>query len=300
MTNQVAIRAHTEHGDAVLFDKTAHVYLLEGGTSAAFAGILPRLLPGVRGIFTPEDVKIAIGRAHPFVPETIAAPIRLLCVENTHNIGGGSVWPLGAVNAVAQAGRAAGLALHLDGARLWHASVAAGVPESSFAAPFDTVSVCFSKALGAPVGSCLAGPTKFVSRARRFKQQIGGGMRQAGIIAAGALYALHHHRPQLHETHTNARRFADGLTLLSGVDIDPAAIETNIVRFRLRTADAAAFVDEAHRRGVHMLPAGPDAVRAVFYLDITAGDVDRALQVVADVLRSSPKPIDESTMVETD
>jgi threonine aldolase len=289
MTNQVGIRVHTQPGDAVLFDQNAHVYILEGGAPAAISGVLPRLLPGVRGIFTAADVEATVGRSHPFFPATVPAPSRLLCLENTHNIGGGSVWPIETLRQVTATGRERGLALHLDGARLWHATAATGIAESLYAEPFDTVSVCFSKALGAPVGSCLAGPKDLIARARRFKQQFGGGFRQAGIIAAGALHALQHHRSRLGETHDLARRFARGLAAIDGIAIDPATVETNIVRFRLTGAEAGAFVDEAHRLGLWLLPSGPDAVRAVFYLDIDAAATARALAIIAEALRSLPR-----------
>jgi threonine aldolase len=288
MTNQVGIRVHTEPGDAVLFDQNAHVYILEAGAPAAYSGVLPRLLPGVRGIFTPQDVEAALGNTHPFFPTTIQAPTKLLCAENTHNIGGGAIWPIEQLRAVAAAARSFGLAVHLDGARLWHATAATRIAEADYAALFDSVSVCFSKALGAPVGSCLAGPKDFVTRARRFKQQIGGGFRQAGIIAAGALYALQHHRQRLSETHRTAQRFAQGLAQLEQVTIDPATVETNIVRFQLKDLNAANFVEEAHRRGVYMLPSVPNAVRAVFYLDIASGDAQQALAIIGEVLRALP------------
>ena len=139
MTNQVAIRAHTEPGDAVLFDRNAHVYLLEGGAPASMSGVLPRLLPGVRGIFSPDDIDAALGMPHPFFPATIPAPVKLLCVENTHNIGGGSIWPLQQIDAVAGTAREHGISVHLDGARLWHASAKTGIPELRYAAAFDTV-----------------------------------------------------------------------------------------------------------------------------------------------------------------
>ncbi|QQN62203.1 aminotransferase class I/II-fold pyridoxal phosphate-dependent enzyme [Bradyrhizobium diazoefficiens] len=288
MTNQVAIRAHTQPGDAVLVDQNAHVYILEGGAPAAFSGVLPRLLPGVRGIFTAGDVDAAMGVSHPFFPATVAAPVRLLCLENTHNIGGGAVWPLKAIHAVVAAGRRHDLMLHLDGARLWHATAATGISEADYARPFDTISVCLSKALGAPVGSCLVGTEDFITRARRFKQQFGGGFRQAGIIAAGALYAVQNHRSRLGDTHALASRFAQGLAQLDGVEIDPTTVKTNIVRYRLTEVDAGGFVDEAHCRGLWMLPSGVDAVRAVFYLDIAKSDVDDALKIVADALRALP------------
>jgi threonine aldolase len=299
MTNQVAIRAHTEPGDAVLFDQNAHVYLLEGGAPASLSGILPRLLPGVRGIFTPEDVVAALGTPHSFFPSTVSAPVKLLCVENTHNIGGGSVWPLEQIESVAATARNHAIAVHLDGARLWHASAKTGIPEARYAARFDTVSVCFSKALGAPVGSCLAGPKKFIARARRFKQQFGGGFRQAGVIAAGALYALEHHRTRLGEIHSRAENFARRIASHPKIDIDPATVETNIVRFRLRGISAAHFVEEAHRLGLHMLPSGPNAVRAVFYLDIADSDVERAIELVGKALSGLERQREETQSIST-
>lgn len=225
-----------------------------------------------------------MGSPHAFFPSTVQPPVRLLCVENTHNNGGGTVWPLMDIKSVTAAGRERALALHLDGARLWHASVASQVSEADYAAGFDTVSVCFSKALGAPVGSCLAGPADLIARARRFKQQIGGGFRQAGILAAGALHALEYHRERLNETHAHARRFAEGVAPLNGVDLDPSTVETNIVRFRLTNTKAAAFVETMHHRGVHMLPSGEDGVRAVFYLDIGQAETTDAITVVKETL----------------
>jgi len=287
MTNQVGIRTHTQPGDAVLVEQSAHVYLLEGGAISAFSGALPRLLPSRRGIFGAEEVlAVAGGRAHPFFPATVSPPIRLLCVENTHNNGGGSVWPLDELRAVTQTARELGLALHMDGARLWHASAATGIPEADYAAPFDTVSVCFSKALGAPVGSCLAGSREIITRARRFKQQMGGGFRQAGIIAAGALHALEHHRPRLIETHQLAARLAQGLAALPDVLLEAETVQTNIVRFRLRGIDSGRFVDELHARGVHVLPSGANGVRAVLYLDLTPEDINLALAAIGETLKA--------------
>lgn len=284
MTNQVGIRTHTQHGDAALFEQSAHVYILEGGAISAISGLLPRLIPGDRGRFTADQVREFVGSPHPFFPTTVQAPTTLLCAENTHNNGGGSVWPLEQLADVAETGRRIGLATHLDGARLWHATAATGIREADYASSFDTVSVCFSKALGAPVGSCLAGPKALMDRARRFKQGLGGGFRQAGIIAAGALHALQHHRELLPRTHELAQRFATGLAEIDGVLIDPATVETNIVRYRLDGVPSAAFVDELHARGVWMLPSGADGVRTVFYLDIGPRDVDDALSAIRDVM----------------
>ncbi|WP_414447080.1 low specificity L-threonine aldolase [Burkholderia sp. 22PA0099] len=287
MTNQVAIRTHTEPGDAVLFDQNAHVYILEGGAPAAFSGVLPRLLPGVRGVFTPDDVANALGVSHRFFPTTIPAPIKLLCVENTHNIGGGKVWPIEQLQAVCELGRQRGLALHLDGARLWHATAATGIPEREYARHFDSVSVCFSKGLGAPVGSALAGSRDFIARARRFKQQIGGGFRQAGIVAAGALHALRHHRERLHEDHEHARMLANGIAGQPGISLDVSTVETNIVRFGISSLPAGEFVERLYEKGLHVLPSGADGVRAIPYLNITRDQVQEAIDIISAVAQAN-------------
>lgn len=276
MSNQVALRTHTEPGDLVLIDRRAHIITSEGGGAAAISGVTMRHLEGTHGIFSATAVVESLARAHPFNPTTLAPPATLLCVENTHNSGGGAVWPLDQLRSVCAAGREHGLALHLDGARLWHASAASGVSEREYAEPFDTVNVCFSKGLGAPIGSALAGPRDLIQRARRFKQQLGGGMRQAGIIAAAALYALEHHLPDLARDIENARRFAEGLAERDGLTVDVDRVQSNIVRFEV-AMDAGAFASTCHARGVHMLPDGAHGMRAVFHRDVDAGDVSDAL-----------------------
>ena len=284
MSNQIAVRVQTQPGDLVLIEGTSHIVANEGGAPAAISGVTVKPLAGVRGVFGPEAVDAAVGVRHRFMPTTLGAPPRLLCVENTHNAGGGSVWPLPAVRAVCEAGRRHGLALHLDGARLWHATASSGVSERDFAEPFDTVNVCFSKGLGAPVGSALAGSAPLIARARRFKQQLGGGFRQAGVLAAAALHALEHHRPHLDVDVRNARRFAEGLAALEGVAIAPDTVESNIVRFEVTTCTAADFAERCYAAGVHMIPGGATAVRAVIHRDVDASDVSRALEIIASVL----------------
>ena len=284
MSNQIAVRTHTVPGDSALFDQSAHVYLLEGGGIAALSGVLPRLLPGVRGVFTADEVRAVFGITHRFYPTAVLAPIKLLCLENTHNLGGGKIWSIDEIKAVADVARERNIAVHLDGARLWNASAATGIPEKTYAQYFDTISVCFSKGLGAPVGSALCGKKDFITRARRFKHQFGGGFRQAGIIAAGALHAIRHHRARLTEDHANAQRLAKGLAVLPGIDLDVTTVETNIIRFKLTSMHAANFVDRLHEKGVYMLPSGPDAVRALTYIDISSEQVDQAVQIIKDVL----------------
>jgi threonine aldolase len=275
MANQIAVRTLTEPGDEILVEAQAHIFCCEAGGPAALSGVTCRCLPGQRGIFTGADVEAAL---HP--PDPHFAPARLVCVENTHNRGGGSVWPLDRAAEVAAAARKHGLRLHLDGARLWNAAVAAGVSEREYAAHFDTVNVCFSKGLGAPIGSALAGPRHLIDRARRFRKQFGGGMRQAGIVAAGALYALENHRTRLAEDHANARALATGLSQLPAVKIDPATVQTNIVRFQVTTRPVAALVEALEQTGVRMLATGPDTIRAVTNLHVTAEDVAEAIKTM--------------------
>ncbi len=284
MSNQIALRIQTQPGDTVLIEGSSHIVANEGGAPAAISGVTIKPLSGVRGIFTPEVVDAAVGVRHRFMPTTLSSPPRLLSLENTHNAGGGAVWELDALRAVCAAGRRHGLSLHLDGARLWHASAASGVTERDFAEPFDTVNVCFSKGLGAPVGSALAGRVDLVAKARRFKQQLGGGFRQAGVLAAAALYALEHHRPRLQDDIHNARSFAEGLAALEGVAIDLTGVQSNIIRFEVTAMPASEFAERCHAAGVHMIPGGARGVRAVIHREVASSDVERALEVVASVL----------------
>ena len=280
MTNQVAIRCHTEPGDRVLMDGASHVVRSEGGGPAALSGVTTHPIESDRGVFDSAALLQALGELHDFNPSTLQPPATLVSVENTHNAGGGKIWPLGTLRDVVDAARARGLATHMDGARLWNASAATGVDVGDYGEGFDTISVCFSKALGAPVGSALAGSGPLMDRARRFKQLFGGGFRQAGILAAGALYALRNHRPCLGEDHRHARSFADTVSRAPGVALDPEEVETNIVRFGV-DVHAGRVAEACHRGGVHMLPSGAAAIRAVFHRDITQDDAERAASVVS-------------------
>lgn len=288
MTNQVAIRAHTEHGDRVIMDIGSHVVRSEGGAPAALSGVTVQPLLGDRGIFTASQLRDALGVTHSGSPTTLTPPATLLTVENTHNGGGGSIWPLETIDEVVAVARAAGLRCHLDGARVWNASAATGIPPARYARDFDSVSVCFSKALGAPVGSALAGSAGFVTRARRFKQLFGGGFRQAGIIAAGALYALENHRGDLAHDHAKAGRLADVLVSIPGVELVREHVETNILRFNV-PGSAAHFVDACRERGVTMLVSGAHSVRAVAHRDASMADVVRAGDVIREVLAAVPR-----------
>lgn len=279
MANQLAIRIQTEPGDEILVEGNAHIYYYEAGAPSALSGVMCRCVEGNRGVFSGADLESALRPADVHFPRT-----RLVCLENTHNRGGGKIWPIKAIMEVAEAAQKNRLQLHLDGARLWNAAAASGISERQYAEPFDTVSVCFSKGLGSPVGSALAGPKGLIERARRFRKMFGGGMRQAGIIAAGALFALQHHRSRLTEDHANAKLLASGLARLRGVDVDPAEIETNMVRFRVHGVPAELLAQRLRSQGVLVLAVGRDTIRAVTSLMVSAVDIQAALKAVSAVL----------------
>lgn len=279
MANQIAIRCHTRHGDEMLIEAHAHIWWYEAGAPAALSGVNCRTLAGERGLFTPEQLRAALRPANIHY-----APTRLLALENTHNRGGGSIWPLPQLQQVCAIAREAGLALHLDGARLWNASVATGISEAGYAQPFDSVSVCYSKGLGAPAGSVLAGSQDFIQQARRFRKQFGGGMRQSGLLAAAALYALEHQRERLADDHANARRLAAGLAGARGLQVDAAHVETNMVYIGIGVRDAAAVSVQLAAQGVRMLATGPHTLRAVTSLEVDAEAIDRAVDIIKKVV----------------
>lgn len=273
MGNQLAVRTHTEPGQEIILEANSHIYYFEGGGPAAISGVMCRCLQGRRGMFSAQEVAAVLRK-----PDPHFAPSRLVCIENTHNRGGGSIWPLEQIREIALLAQERGLRMHLDGARLWNASAATGIQEREYAAPFDSVNVCFSKGLGAPVGSVLTGSVEFIERARRFRKQFGGGMRQAGIIAAGALYALEHHRSRLVEDHRNARTLAQGLSDLPGLVVDLESVQTNIVIFQVTCCPAELLVKRLRELGVLVLSTGPDTIRAVTHLGISAADVREAVK----------------------
>jgi threonine aldolase len=282
MCNQIAARVHCRQGDEIILSATAHPFHAESGGPAALAGVMMRGLEGARGMFTPERVRAAINS-----PDWRHAPrSRLLEVENTTNLGGGAVWPLAQIRAVTGVAKEHGLACHMDGARLMNAVVASGTPAAEYAAPFDSVWVDFSKGLGAPVGAVLAGSRDFVHEAWRVKQQIGGAMRQAGIIAAACLYALDHHVDRLADDHANARHLAEGLAEIPGIELDPASVETNIVWFDVRGPISAPELSATLKeQGILIGAYGPTRMRAVTHLDVDRDGIETALQAIARTLR---------------
>jgi threonine aldolase len=274
MGNQLALKCHTEPGDEVLLERESHIFLYEQGGLGANSGCLAHVVPGQRGAIAPEQVVAAV---RDWSADDHVARVRLVCLENTHNRQGGVVVPLARLQAVAAAARAHRVAVHLDGARLWNASVATGTPVREWAAAADSVMMCFSKGLGAPVGSILAGPGEFVRRARRVRKRWGGGMRQVGILAAACLHALDHHVERLAEDHRRAQALARGFASARGVRvIEP---ETNIVIVELEhpALEAHALLRALEARGVRMVPFGARRLRAITHLDVDDAGVARAV-----------------------
>ena len=283
MCNLVAVKTHTRPGDALVADWMSHVVRAESGGAALASGVMVEAIRTERGVFTASDLEAALDRVAA-VPEPYGQPAGLVCVEQTHNFGGGAVWPLDALEAVAAAARARGVPVHVDGARLLNACAALGASPDAVAARADSVWIDFTKGLGAPIGAVLAGTAAFIAGARRYKQLFGGAMRQAGIAAAGCLYALDHHVGRLAEDHEHARRLARGLAGIAGIEVRTPAPDTNMVFF-----DAAGlglsnreFLDALAARGVRMSGAG-GALRAVTHLDVSRADVDRAVAAVREV-----------------
>jgi len=267
MANQAAIRVLTAHGDLMLASEGAHVLRYESGAAAALSGVQIATI-GRAGVFDADDVRRALTP-----PDHHHPPCTLVAVENTHNTSGGRVFPWDVLRDVAACARERGLSLHLDGARLFNAEVASGIPAARWAEPFDTVSFCFSKGLGAPVGSVVCGSAATVDRLHRVRKMLGGGMRQAGILAAAALHALEHNVARLADDHANAARLARGLVEL-GLGVDPLP-ETNIVLFG--APDRPDFAARLRESGVLVNSVSPGRFRAVTHLDVSSEDVDEAL-----------------------
>ncbi len=277
MANQAAIRAHTEPGDEVIAHEDAHIIHYETGAPAALSGVMIRTIRSPRGMFDAADVARLIRSGDVHEPRS-----RLLTLENTHNRAGGAVWPLDRFKAVAEAARARGLAVHLDGARLWNACAASGNEPAAYARCVDSISCCFSKGLGAPVGSAVAGSHAFIARVRRFRKMFGGAMRQSGVLAAAAFHGLDHHRARLTVDHEHARLIAAQIERTPGLRI-AMPVETNMVFIDLADGQPAAadFCRVLAARGVLALPSSGTQIRLVTHLDVSRAACERAATTIA-------------------
>jgi threonine aldolase len=282
MSNQICVKTHTQPGDELLCDATCHIYNFESGGPAVLSGVTCRPIQGDYGIL---DVSQLTDKIRPENDHLVRT--RLVALENTHNRGGGRVYPLEKIEAISIWARKNGLLMHLDGARLWNAIVASGIPAAKWARHFDSVSVCFSKGLGAPIGSALAGTHEFVTRARRIRKLLGGGMRQAGVAAAAALYAIDNQIERLSEDHRTAQVIAQAFAHVPGLRLTPSEIETNLVFVTVdpgwgTARDVAASLKQ---RGVLVQSAGPQLVRACTHLDVSAEQAERAADTIRQIVR---------------
>lgn len=272
MSNQVALAVHTKRGSEVICPEGAHVYEYEPGAMAVIGGLLPRLVPAPAGTPTPEDVRAAVHRS------VHQSPTGLISLENTHNRAGGTVVPLETQRAIQQVAREEGLPIHLDGARAFNAAAALGVGIDEVCRGFDSVSICLSKGLGAPVGSVLLGSRAFLTEAHRYRKMLGGGMRQAGVLAAAGIVALDTMPQRLHEDHARAKRLAEGLADAAGIQVDLARVQTNMVYLRVR--DAAAFARRCEAAGVRFNHVSADAVRLVMHHQVDDAQIEHAITVL--------------------
>jgi len=278
MCNEIAIRIHCRPGDEIILDRTAHPWHFEAGGLAALSGAIIQPLDGRRGIFSAGQVEAAIRPIDNHAPRS-----RLVSVEQTSNLGGGAIWPLETMRQVCAVADKHGLAKHLDGARLMNAVVATGIPARDYAATFDSAWIDFSKGLGAPVGAVLAGSRAFIQEAWRWKTQFGGAMRQAGIIAAGAVYALEHHVERLAEDHAKAQTLARGIGQIEGVAVEP--VETNMIFFDVAGLDVSGedFNQALMARGLRASVMGPTRLRAVTHLDVSSAQIEEAVEIIQTV-----------------
>ncbi len=276
MSNQVALKTHTYPGDEVIVEKDSHIFNYETGAPSLLSGVQLNPVPGTRGVMTAKDVEDAI---RPDVYYMM--PTRLICVENTHNRGGGSIYPMKLIEDIQDVAVRRGLRYHLDGARLWNASVATGIKVSEYARHFDSVSVCLSKGLGAPVGSVLTGTKEYITRAKRFRKIFGGGMRQAGVLAAAGLYAIENNLQRLAEDHEKAKTFASILAESPMYEVNVEHVETNIIIFGIKhTTSIDKFIADAKSIGILLSAGSAGKIRAVTHLDVSMAQVKKAAETL--------------------
>ena len=277
MANQTAIKTHTQVGDEVIVDEGSHIIQYETGAAPVISGVQLRTFQSVKGVPSVDAIAPLVRGQNYHLPVT-----RLVCLENTHNKAGGTILSLEVVRSIREFTLSRGIALHMDGARIWNACVATGQRPAEYGAMVDSMSVCFSKGLGAPVGSAVVGTREWITKARRVRKMLGGGMRQAGIIAAGALYALENHMARLKDDHAHARMFAEIVSRSQSLSIDLETVQTNIVAMDVaRTGrDAAALCTAARGHGVLLTDMDPRTLRATMHLDVSRGEVQTAAETV--------------------
>lgn len=282
MGNQTCIKVHTQPGDEVIVEKGCHVFNYETGGMALLSSIQPHTIEGVRGAFTANDIKRVIRPKVYYMPRT-----RLICIENTHNRAGGTIFPMHLIKEIHDLARTEGIKLHLDGARLWNACVETGISPKDYASYFDSASVCLSKGLGAPVGSVICGSKEFVNEARHYRKLFGGGMRQAGILAAAGIYALDNNISRLKEDHAKAKFLAIELAKNPVFSIDMESVQTNIIIIDLQESGKLPeeVLSQLRAKGVLLTAGNYMGIRAVTHMDVSMEEVQKAAQIIQDTIR---------------
>ncbi len=279
MGNQLCLNVLTKPGDEIICDKNAHIFQYESGSPAMLSGLSMNLLNSKSGVITPEQVEDVIHPASAYY----MSRTKVMEVENTHNVAGGVVHPIKNIKALKVLADKHNLKMHLDGARLWNASVATGISLAEYSSYFDTISVCLSKGLGAPVGSIILGERGMIEEAFRVRKGWGGGMRQIGIIAAAGLYAIENNFNRLSEDHENAKNLANHLSQIEGIEIDVSQVETNILMFRPTTISVEDVIVKSKEKGLIISAMGVGIIRAVTHLDISSDDIERTKQIFTEV-----------------
>ncbi|MDE3057117.1 MAG: low-specificity L-threonine aldolase [Bacteroidota bacterium] len=276
MSNQLAIKSHTEPGDEIICEQDAHIFNYETAAPSLISSVQVKTIPGAKGVLRVEQLPTSLRPKVYYMPRS-----RLICLENTHNRAGGTIYPIDEIKKISGFARANGLFMHLDGARLWNAWVATGIHPKEYAKYFDSVSVCFSKGLGAPIGSAIVGPADFIERARKWRKVYGGGMRQAGIIAAGALYALEHNVERLKEDHEKASYFARKVSATQNVYVDLDTVQTNIVLVNVERSGRRPeeIITALKGKGLLVSLGTYTSIRAVMHLDVSMEEVKRAAEI---------------------
>ena len=287
MCNQIALKTHTNHGETVIADRLSHTLISEAGAAGLISGVLFNTLDGNAGRYTPEQVIEAIQPGSRY-----ESPTTLLWAEQTNVYGGGSIWPLDQLQAVAETARVYGLRTHLDGARLLNAVAETGISAADYAVGFDSTWICLTKGLGCPIGAVLAGSAEFIDEARGLQHKLGGAMRQAGIVAAAGVYALENHVERLADDHANARLLAAGLREIAGIEVLNDPPQSNMVFFSVEKTGLSVpeFLSATERQGLNLCPIAPGQIRAVAHLDVTGEDIEMALGIVETVVAGPSRP----------
>ena len=283
MANEVAIKSLTRPGDEVILEEDSHIYNYELGAPSVLCGVQLHTLKGKRGVLTAQQIL-----DHIYPQDIHIPPITLICLENTHNRAGGTIYPIGEIKKIRQATKPFRIKMHLDGARLWNATIATGIPLDEYARWFDSVSVCLSKGLGAPIGSLICGDSDFIQIARRNRKMFGGGMRQVGIIAAAGIYAIENNFNRIIEDHRNAKALAEGLSKIPKISVDLESVQTNIVVIDIKESgmEVGDALDKLKEKGLLAVPFGKNKIRCVTHLDVNRDDVYKAREVFKRVFEN--------------